>query len=563
MGRGAGEASQAVKDGAGAENAEGRASGSAPRPAASAPSSVSADPPAPISPGSKPAGPDAAESVEGDFGEMLEHSLGARAFEDGEAVRGTIVAIGPDVAFLDIGGKSEATIEVEELKDPEGDIEVEVGETIEALVVSTEGGLRLSRKLARGAAAKEQLADAFRAGLPVEGRVEKTIKGGYEVRIAGQRAFCPFSQIDLVRAADPSAHEGRVYTFRIVEYKEGGRNLVISRRQILQDEERRKAEETRKTIVPGAVLKGRVASVREYGAFVDLGGIQGLVHVSEMGWARVTTPSDVVKAGDEVTVKVLKIDEEMKKISLGMKQLQTDPWSRVGETYAVGQVRQGKVVRIQDFGAFVELEPGIEGLAHVSTFAPTGDPGGWKRTVPPGTAGEFEILSVDLERKRIGVAWLGEGSARSAASAEAAASSPGASNGETARPATGSAGARRAGPPRTAVEPGTRIRGKVERHESFGVFIYLAPGRTGLMPASETGTQRGADLKKTFPVGSELEVMVLDVEQGGRRIRLSRKAILEAEEKTDAKEFASRRESQETFGSIGEKLRAALAAKQK
>ena len=131
-----------------------------------------------------------------------------------------------------------------------------------------------------------------------------------------------------------------------------------------------------------------------------------------MGWARVTTPSDVVKAGDEVTVKVLKIDEEMKKISLGMKQLQTDPWSRVGETYAVGQVRQGKVVRIQDFGAFVELEPGIEGLAHVSTFAPTGDPGGWKRTVPPGTAGEFEILSVDLERKRIGVAWLGEGSAR-------------------------------------------------------------------------------------------------------------------------------------------------------
>jgi small subunit ribosomal protein S1 len=349
-----------------------------------------------------------------DFAAMFEASIKAKRFKEGQTLEGTIVAIGPEVAFIDVGGKGEATIEVEELKDEDGDVEVSVGDRIQAMVVSTVGGLQLSRKLIRGAATDRQLEDAFRAGLPVEGKVEKEVKGGYEVRVARQRAFCPFSQIDIVRS-EPAAHIGKVYAFRIVEYKEGGRNLVVSRRALLEEEQRAQAAEVRRTIVAGAVVTGRVASVREFGAFVDLGGgVQGLLHVSEMGWSRVSDPSQVLKPGDEITVKVLRVDlvdNDKQKIALGLKQFVEDPWSRVHETYEAGQVRTGRVTRIAEFGAFVELEPGVEALAHASTFAPTGRSDGWTSQVATGMTGAFQILSIDLGKKRIGVALLPEGSA--------------------------------------------------------------------------------------------------------------------------------------------------------
>src|SRR5215207_1132602 len=343
---------------------------------------------------------------------MFEASPKAKRFKEGQTLEGTIVAIGPDVAFVDVGGKGEATIEVAELKDEDGDIEVSVGERIQAVVVSVAGGLQLSRKLARGAATSRQLEDAFRAGLPVEGKIEQEVKGGYEVRIARQRAFCPFSQIDTFRT-EPAAHIGKVYAFRIIEYKEGGKNLIVSRRALLEEEQRVRAAEVRHSIVAGAVLEGRVTSVREFGAFVDLGGgVQGLLHVSEMAWSRVVDPSQVVTPGQEITVKILRVDAaepahgDKQKISLGLKQLTEDPWSRVHEAYAVGQVHPGRVTRIAEFGAFVELEPGVEALAHASTFPPTGRLGGWTSQVPAGTTGSFEILSIDPEKKRIGVALL-------------------------------------------------------------------------------------------------------------------------------------------------------------
>ena len=352
------------------------------------------------------------------------------------------------MAFVDVGGKGEATIDIDELKDDDGDLEVAVGDRVQAMVVSTVGGLTLSRRLARGAATERQLEDAFRTGLPVEGKVERAVKGGYEVRIARQRAFCPTSQIDTLRT-DPSAHEGRVYEFRIIEYKEGGRNLVVSRRALLEEQQRASAAEIRRSIVAGAVMTGRVASVREFGAFVDLGGgVQGLLHVSEMGWSRVSDPSQVVKPGDEITVKVLRVDDDKQKISLGLKQLTADPWSSVHDTYEIGQVRTGRVTRLADFGAFVELEPGVEALAHASTFAPTGRSHGWSSAMAPGMTGAFEILSIDLEKKRIGVALVPEGSARAGGTA----------------------------PSQPEIVPGARLTGKVERHEKFGVFVFLAPG---------------------------------------------------------------------------------------
>lgn len=338
-----------------------------------------------------------------DFAALFEASLKAKRIERGQTIEGTIVSIGPEVAFVDVGGKGEAEIDVEELKDADGDIDISVGDRIQAVVVSTSGGLKLSRKLALGAANQRQLENAFHSRLPVEGRVEKAVRGGYEVRIAGQRAFCPFSQIDILRT-DPSTHEGKVYTFRITEYKEGGRNLIVSRRVLLEEEQRSKAAEIRESIIVGAVVTGRVASVREFGAFIDLGGgVQGLLHISEMGWSRVTDPSQIMKPGEQITVKVLQVDASKEKISLGLKQLSDDPWSSVHSKYSVRQVLTGRVTRVTEFGAFVELEPGVEALAHVSTFVPTGQRDAWKADVKPGTHVTVEIVSVEPEKKRIGV----------------------------------------------------------------------------------------------------------------------------------------------------------------
>ena len=475
------------------------------------------------------------EPEEEDFAAMFEASLKAKRFERGQTIEGTIVAIGPEVAFIDVGGKGEASIDIAELKDPDGHLEVAVGDRIQAVVVSTAGGLTLSRKLARGAASLGQLEDAFHSRLPVEGKVEREVKGGFEVTIAHHRAFCPFSQIDIVRT-EPGVHVGRVYEFRIVEYKEGGRNLVVSRRALLEEQQRATADEVRRSIVAGAVLTGRVASVRDFGAFIDLGGgVQGLLHVSEMGWSRVEDLSQVLKVGDEIAVKVLRVDDDKQKISLGVKQLSEDPWSRVPETYEVGQVRHGRVTRLTEFGAFVELEPGVEGLAHASTFAPTGQRSGWSSQIAAGLTGAFEILSLDLEKKRIGLALLPEGSAR------AGQSRPSASD----------------------IVPGARLTGTVERHEKFGVFVFLAPGRTGLIPLGETGLAKEADLARAFPVGAEITVVVLDVDPETRRIRLSAKAVRDAEEAAELQEYSKREGAapSEGFGSLADKLRGALKSR--
>ena len=467
---------------------------------------------------------------EEDFAAMFEASIKARRFDRGQTIDGTIVALGPKAAFVDVGGKGEAEIDIEELKDADGDVEVSVGDRITAVVVSTSGGIVLSRRGVRNAATQRELEDAFNAGLAVEGKVVQAVKGGYEVRLARERAFCPISQIDIVRTADPAVHEGQLYTFRIIEYKDGGKDIVVSRRKYLEEQQRATEAEVRKSIVPGAVLTGRVTSVVEFGAFVDLGGgIQGLLHVSEMSWSRSTSPGEVVAPGDQITVKVLRVDNATQKISLGLKQLQDDPWTTVASTYEVGQVRTGRVTRVADFGAFVELDPGIEGLAHASTFAPTGRPGGWAKSVTVGSTGAFEILSIDTAQKRIGIALVDEGSAR-AASAQG------------------------------TIAPGTIVTGKVERHEKFGVFVFLSPGRTGLLPFTETGVDRDADMLKAFPIGSDVEVAVLEVDPTGRRIRLSKKAVSEERERAELREYAARPDSAPatSLGSLADNLRNAL-----
>ena len=473
---------------------------------------------------------------EEDFAAMFEASTLAKRLDQGELVEGRVVSIGPEVALVDVGRKGEAVMDIAELKNDAGEFEVALGDRIKAMVVSTQGGLTLSRRLAGAAASDEQFETAFQSGLPVEGKVERAVKGGYEVRIGRRRAFCPISQIDL-RGADPSAHEGHVYQFRIIEYKEGGANVVVSRRALLEEEQRENAAKLRDKIVAGAVLTGRVASLREFGAFVDLGaGVHGLLHVSEMAWSRVSNPAAMVKAGEEITVKVLRVDREKQKISLGLKQLSADPWTRVPEVYKVGQRRAGRVTRVAEFGAFVELEPGVEALAHASTFAPTGRSGGWSSQVAAGTTGTFEILTIDLEQKRIGVALIEEGWARAEAAAGA----------------------------RPCIVPGARLTGKVERHENFGVFVFLAPGRTGVIPLSETGVVKEGDVRRAFPLGADVEVIVLEIDPAGRRIRLSAKAVMEAREAEEVREWTERNAPPaEGYGILADKLRSAFKSLQK
>ena len=341
------------------------------------------------------------EPEEEDFAAMFEASERARRVAKGQIIEGTIVAIGAEAALVDVGGKSEAAIDLDELKDADGRLEVKVGDRVQAMVVSTSGELKLSRRLALGAATARQLEDAFHSGLPVEGKVERSVKGGFEVRISRQRAFCPVSQIDVVRNTDPAQHAGRVYHFRITEYKEGGRNIVVSRRVLLEAEQQANAAEVRKSIVEGAVLPGRVASVREFGAFVDLGGgVQGLLHVSEMAWERVADPSQIVKPGDEITVKVLRVDPDKEKISLGLKQLAADPWSRAGHTYHAGEMRRGRITRIAEFGPFVELEPGIEGLVPASESGVARDTD-MKKAFRVGDEVQVVVLDVDPTARRI------------------------------------------------------------------------------------------------------------------------------------------------------------------
>ena len=463
---------------------------------------------------------------EEDFAALFAASPEPTVFETGQMVQGVVVLIGRDVVFVDIGGKGEATMDRAELQDDDGQLTVEVGATVEAVVVSTSGGVTLSHKLARGAASRRQLEDAYRAQLPVEGRVEKANKGGYEVGVGGQRAFCPISQIDTGFTSDPEVHVGQLYTFRIIEYDEEAKNLVISRRALLEEAAREQEVEVRKTIILGADLPGRITSVRPYGAFVDLGGgIQGLLHVSEMGWSRVSDPTTVVLPGDSVTVRVLGVDDAQGKISLGMKQLQTDPWDAVGQSFASGHRLTGIVTRVLEFGAFIELQPGIEALAHLSTFPPSRQRDGWKVAVTVGATVAVEILTVDLEKKRIGVAVIEKDSARV-----------------------------------LTIEAGVQVTGTVERHERYGVFVFLGPGRTGLMPNEESDTAYGTDLTQAFPVGSKIEVVVLDVDSEHHRIRLSRKAIRDVEEHDDARAYSKRQsEAQDaSFGSMADKLRAAI-----
>ncbi|HEY3068385.1 MAG TPA: S1 RNA-binding domain-containing protein [Methylomirabilota bacterium] len=341
--------------------------------------------------------------MEEDFAALFAREEARRALEIGQVVKGRVIQITAEHVFVDVGGKGEAWIDRAELADEDGRLRIVVGDHVEATVVATGDEIRLSHRLRQGAQARQALAVAADTGVPVEGKVAAVVKGGYEVTVGGLRAFCPFSQMELRRVDAAEEYVGRVLEFRITKFAENGRNIVLSRRQLLEEEAARAAEAVRKKAVAGAVLPGTVATLADFGAFVDLGGLQGLVPVSEISHARVTRPADRLRVGDRVTVKVLKVDDEKGRITLSLKALEGDPWTAVPGKLRERQIVRGRAVRATEFGLFVELLPGVDGLLHVSEI-PRDRQAALREAVASGAEVTVMLVSVDTAKRRIALA---------------------------------------------------------------------------------------------------------------------------------------------------------------
>jgi len=329
----------------------------------------------------------------------------------GDRVRGKIASIGNEVTVLELEGGGEGTLETLELRDDAGQLTVKVGDVIEARVTGLgekAGFVWLRRGASRGADPRAGLAEAAASGLPVEGLVTGVNKGGVEVTVGGVRAFCPVSQLELRPVADPAVYVGQKLLFRITRYEDDrrGPNVILSRRALLEEEMRERAVETRTKLVPGAVLSGVVTSLKDFGAFVDVGGIEGLLPASEIGFQRGTKPSDVLSVGQSVTVQVLRIEKRddpkrPEQVSFSLKSLERDPWDDAVETLRAGAVIKGQVMRAETFGAFVQVAPGVEGLLHISELGAGKHLRHAREAVKPGDTVEVTVLAIDAEKRRI------------------------------------------------------------------------------------------------------------------------------------------------------------------
>jgi small subunit ribosomal protein S1 len=358
------------------------------------------------------------ESFAAMFAESERANAGARkrrVLRVGDKVRGKLMSIGRETAFVELEDQlGEGMLDVVELRDAKGQLTAEVGDVIEGSVAEAtrRGGMVvLRRQAARGAGGRLDLQQAFQAAIAVEGTVTGVNKGGVEVDVAGVRAFCPISQLELRHVDDASPYIGQKLSFRITRYEQAesdrrGPNVVLSRRALLEDEARGRAAETREKLKVGAVLPGVVTGLKDYGAFVDLGGIEGMLHVSELGYGRVGRPSDVLSVGQPVSVQVIRIDrspdpKRSEQVALSLKALESDPWETAAQTLVEGSRVRGTVTRVAAFGAFVELLPGVEGLVHISELGTGPSQRQARNVVKPGDSLEVTILGVDRERRRV------------------------------------------------------------------------------------------------------------------------------------------------------------------
>ena len=343
------------------------------------------------------------------FAELFEQSFKDNGrLEPGEKVTARVLKISGEWVFLNTGRKGEGFLDKKELLDGEGNLTVREGDTVTAWFLSSSNNeMRFTTKLG-GAAGQSQLEDAWHSGIPVDGCVEKEVKGGFEVKVAGSvRAFCPYSQMGLRRTDQPDAYVGRHLSFRITEYGEKGRNIILSHRAILEEERQQQKEELRETLREGMTVKGTVTSIREFGAFLSIGSVEGLLPISEIGWGRVADINEVLTVGQELEVVVKQIDWDKDRFSFSLRETQTDPWEMVTHAYPEGSFHTGRVARLTNFGAFVTLAAGVDGLIHISRL------GSGKRISHPrevlkeGETVEVKVESVDRENRRLSLALAG------------------------------------------------------------------------------------------------------------------------------------------------------------
>ena len=351
-----------------------------------------------------------------DFAALFAASEGRtreRRVAAGDVIRGRVVAVGSTAAFVAVGGKAEATIELGEFRDPAtGEVQLHESDEIEATVVddgARSGSIVLKRVAGRGGHVPGELEQAFAHGIAIEGLVTGENKGGYDVQIAGMRAFCPGSQIDR-RRIEGAQYVGQRFSFRITKLEGGGRNVVVSRRQLLEDEAAEQARAVWADLRVGAVVAGTVTSLRDFGAFVDLGGVDGLIHLSELGHGRASHPSEVLQVGQRVEAQVVKLEPDAKggrgRVGLSLRALAPDPWATVAERFPVGTSVRGTVRRLEQFGAFVELAPGLDGLVHVSRLAVDRRVSHPRQIVSIGETVDVTVVELDVGKRRIGLSMV-------------------------------------------------------------------------------------------------------------------------------------------------------------
>lgn len=351
------------------------------------------------------------EEMDESFADLLEQSLSNQSgrLEPGQKVTARVLKVSAEWLFIDTGHKGEGVVDLKEFTNEEGTITVKEGDTIAAYFLSSSRGeMRFTTRVGGGASGSAQLEEAWQTGVPVEGVVEKEIKGGYEVKLAGaSRAFCPFSQMSLRRIDNPESIVGGRLSFRITEYGERGRNIVVSRRALLEEEQNRIREEAYAAISEGMTVAGTITSLQDYGAFVDIGGLEGLLPVSEIGWSRVKDVRDVLSVGQQVQVVIKTIDREKERISLSLKDTLADPWEKVGEMYPEGSFHTGTVARLTAFGAFVTLSDGVDGLIHISKLGAGKRINHPREVLKEGETVEVKVESFDRESRRLSLSLAG------------------------------------------------------------------------------------------------------------------------------------------------------------
>ncbi len=432
------------------------------------------------------------------FAQLFEESLANQRFRPGQILNGLVIEVGQDYVIVNAGLKSEAVISIDQFKNEKGEIEVVAGDEVEVALDSVEDGsgeTRLSREKAKRARTWTRLETAFNEQQVVTGIINGRVKGGFTVEIENVRAFLPGSLVDVRPVRDPSYLEGKVLEFKVIKLDQKRNNVVVSRRAVVEQEYSAERSALLDNLAEGSVVKGTVKNLTDYGAFVDLGGIDGLLHITDMAWKRVKHPSEVVKVGDEIDVRILKFDRERQRVSLGIKQLGADPWQNIARRYPPNTRIWGKVTNIADYGCFVEIEEGVEGLVHVSEMDWTNKNVNPAKVVHVGQEAEVMVLDIDEERRRIS---LGLKQCKP---------NPWKEFSEN-------------------FNRDDRVSGQIKSITDFGIFIGLSGGIDGLVHLSDISWDvPGEEAVRNYQKGQTLEAVVLSIDPERERISLGIKQM--------------------------------------